>query len=57
MSLKRIPTFFLSFNIDLDDIAVLSTLRSPVVGRKIMEENGIGLDVCSLRGEKINFEK
>lgn len=57
MSLKRIPTFFLPFNIDLDDIAVLSTPRSPVVGRKIMEENGIGLDVCSLRGEKINFEK
>lgn len=46
---------FLSFDIDLDDTALLSTLLPPVVGGKMMEGKGIGL--YGMRGEEINFEK
>lgn len=49
--------FFLSFNIDLGDTALLSALLPLVVGRRIMEGEGIGLDVYDLRGKKTNFEK
>lgn len=37
-------------------LAILSTLRSPVVGGKMMGK-GIGLDVSSWIEEKINFGK
>lgn len=48
----RMSTFYFSFNIDLDDTAFLSILRSPIVGEEMMERKGIGLEVYGLRGRK-----
>lgn len=47
--------FSLFFNFNLGDVALLSTLMSPVVGGKMGK--GPELDIYDLRGEKINFKK
>lgn len=50
------PSFF-PFGIDLDDIALLRPLKVFSCGGKDDQGKGIELDVCSLRGGKINFEE